>query len=277
MSWDRRCHARSPRLIRATFDSGPRVRKGLATDISESGAFVSTTSKPGVGAEITLTVHPPTGGQPVELRSVVVRVASAAPTGFAVRWTTASTRGAEAHLRAFLLDHLGVQARVTLAADGRALWTGEAVDAAEPEAAAAPAPAPTPAPEPPPVLEPHPSATYRAPERRPPPDERRRRPRVLSAGSVLFQLDGESTVAGTIRDINMSGMWVDTSEVPPRVGELVSCRYPLPDEITARLVGKVVRAEAGASTGFAVQLIRVDDRERPGAFERHLRERSTRD
>lgn len=99
--------------------------------------------------------------------------------------------------------------------------------------------------------------------------EKRRRGRVSAGKTVTFRL-ASVALDRVVEDVSLNGFWANVGACSPRVGELVSCRYPLPmdDRIhEARLVGRVV---GRGQEGFAVQLVRVDEPGEPEPFEGHV-------
>ncbi len=89
---------------------------------------------------------------------------------------------------------------------------------------------------------------------------------------VHFRLNA-TTLAGTVVDISETGMRITTDERRmPRIGDLLACRYPIAElaDHHVRLVGKVVRQDGEDRPGFAIALLRIDDRGMPGAFEAHI-------
>ncbi|MFT7625470.1 MAG: hypothetical protein ACI9WU_004661 [Myxococcota bacterium] len=102
--------------------------------------------------------------------------------------------------------------------------------------------------------------------------ERRTAERKETDARVHFRLNA-TTLSGEVHEISETGLWIVTDERRlPRVGDLLACRYPISElgNHDVRLVGKVVRQSADERSGFAIELVRVDDRGVPGAFRSHV-------
>lgn len=257
MGSDRRRHPRHPRLLRVVFDFDRRAEVGVTTDVSEGGAFINTVCFPAVGSRLDLT-HSTGDGPDLVLHSVVIRVVdtltriSVVP-GVAVRWLGASTAGTAEHLRAMLRQVLDVTADVRISREGRALWFADVPDRSSPEADALRAASLR-------------SDLARLEDVRPPlgpkaegtGHERRVAERTPLGIELLFYVN-QIPLHGRVRDVSLRGLWVHASERMPHIGDLVTCRYPLPgDAGPARLVGIVVRVEAGRNPGFGVEILRID-------------------
>ncbi len=102
--------------------------------------------------------------------------------------------------------------------------------------------------------------------------ERRDMVRMGADAGVHLRV-GETMLFGRVTDINHQGAWIATGERRlPRIGDIMAFIYPLApwSDHDIRLVGQVTRTSLGTSSGFAVELVQVDERGQPGAFERHL-------
>jgi len=90
------------------------------------------------------------------------------------------------------------------------------------------------------------------------------------AGLIFCMFCGVTTDLSRTGGVSLNGFWANVSTKTPKVGDLVSCRCPLPIEgriHQARLVRRVARV---GHNGSAVQLARVDERGAPGTFEDHV-------
>ena len=268
-STERRENRRRPRLLASSFEFAGRIFCGVTTDLSHTGGFINADTDVTFGTRLELRFTAP-GGPSVVIVSEVVRRVTAADgpiVGFAVRWIRAKTAGSPQHLRQFIKKALDVDGGVSQDDSGMAVWH-------------AVAPRKNTAPSLPSVSDLLSQAKKRPdidePERHPidasPSDsysEKRRRGRVPIDKTVTFRL-GSLAMDGVVEDISLNGFWANVGTRTPKVGELVSCRYPLPIDSRiheARLVGRVVRV---GHDGFAVQLVRVDERGEPGTFKDHV-------
>lgn len=102
--------------------------------------------------------------------------------------------------------------------------------------------------------------------------ERRCAERKETDARVHFRLNA-TTLTGEVHEVSETGLWIVTEERRlPRVGDLLACRYPIAElgDHDVRLVGKVVRQGTDRRAGFAIELVRIDDRGVPGAFRAHI-------
>ncbi len=101
--------------------------------------------------------------------------------------------------------------------------------------------------------------------------ERRDMVRLLADASVSFKHEG-TMLKGRVTDINHQGVWVASGERRlPRIGDILAFRYPVDSTgFQVRLVGQVIRTSVDRSAGFAMELVRVDERGQLGAFQLHL-------
>lgn len=277
MNHDRRQGARHPRLLRMTFDWEGDTYQAVTTDISAAGAFLNTIVYPTDGTVLEL-VHT-VGDASVRFAAVVRRVVdplsriSVVP-GIGVSWMRIWTRGSAAGLTKELegIFKQPVKVDAESGPDGRvAVWTP---GARSPISSAATR-----------------LADVRADLRqledvRPPIEgrtgplprvgtavERRATPRAEIGAEVTFYAN-RIPLAGRVRDLSLRGMWVVSSDgTLPQVGDVVTCRYPLPDADQlrwARLVGVVIRSLGGRAPGFAVEIIRIDNLGQSHAFESYI-------
>jgi len=95
--------------------------------------------------------------------------------------------------------------------------------------------------------------------------------RLLADASVSFKHEG-TMLKGRVTDINHQGVWVASGERRlPRIGDILAFRYPVDSTgFQVRLVGQVIRTSVDRSAGFAMELVRVDERGQLGAFQLHL-------
>ena len=276
MTIDRRRHARRARLIRLAFEWAGRAEVAVTTDLSEGGAFLNTTVYPPLGAELSLRFQPPGGLPPLSIRVAVRRVVDPLSRVSVVPGIGVSIREVRMSADPVVLadavrDLFAADVVVRTDPDGYAVWV-------PPHQAGDPSPdfarmsrvradlrdledlRPQAA-----------DTTDRA--------ERRSAPRV-ACGTDVTLYASRTPLAGRVRDISLRGMWIETAEQLPRVGDVVTCRYPMPTPQGpgwVRLVGVVVRAQGGRDRGLAVEIVRRDDLGNPGGFEAHLRDLGARE
>ncbi|MDP6943891.1 MAG: PilZ domain-containing protein [Myxococcota bacterium] len=105
------------------------------------------------------------------------------------------------------------------------------------------------------------------------PDERRLRPRIAASVPVSFFVHSRGTV-GRAHNVSRAGLYIETSEPPPKVGSRVNVRFPvrhgggnhvvlLTCEVTRH---RGPREKPGTRHGFAVCYLVVDELGRTGLF-----------
>lgn len=268
---DRRRHMRVPRLLKLSFVWEGLPEIGVTTDISLGGAFINTTVFPPHGSLLELHLASDQGPD-IVFEGIINRAIdplsriSVVP-GVGVRWRQATTTGTTAHLARVFSTVFDVDITTDTLPDGRSLWTPEyganahstqrlstvrqdldAIESVRPDVNAS------------------------APVNRYGKVEHRVTHRYDSGAQVTFYVN-RLPMNGVVRDISLRGLWVEGNGGIPRIGDVVTCRYPLPDQDGlrwARLVGVVVRAKAGDDQGFAVEIIRIDNLGAEGAFEKHI-------
>ncbi|MGM0576155.1 MAG: PilZ domain-containing protein [Myxococcota bacterium] len=108
-------------------------------------------------------------------------------------------------------------------------------------------------------------------------EERRGRPRIELSTPVTW-LTASAPHVGRARSLSRSGIYVETEDALPDIGERVVVRFPIPHAGKHQLViltTQVVRhrhagEQPGAAQGFAAKYVMVDELGRPGLLQHFL-------
>lgn len=265
MATDRRQHPRLPRLLKLFFDWDGLPTVAVTTDISVGGAFLNTTIYPAPDTRLTLRYRAD-GGLDLRFHATVERAIdplqriSVVP-GIGVRWRSVQTDGSPDQLARVLAELFEAPVQVRQE-NGASVWRPQAalksvrprLDVFKQDIEA--------------LDEVRPKLPDRPAQGR----ERRQTDRYDARAKVTFFVN-RRRLDGHVRDLSLRGLWVNCDGALPLAGDVVTCRYPVrkPSGLTwTKLVGVVVRTTEGASRGFAVEILRADDVDSPGAFEEHL-------
>jgi len=269
LSGDRRRYERTQRLIRLRFDWGGGNHFGVTTDLSFGGAFINTGVYPPPGTVLDFVYDPTGQGQPIIFTAVVQRVVdplsriSVVP-GIGIRWLQAMTHGSAESLSRLLTSLFKQEVGLELTPDGRVIWRPEHDDPADT-----------------PEFKRTRHAQVRddlskldrivAPVAEKPLD-RRSAPRFQTSTEVTVYVN-RLPLNGRVRNISLRGLWVEAEGFLPRVGDVVTTRYPIEhkgEDRWVRLVGVVIRTRPAPDSGFGLEIIRVDNLGVPALFEDYI-------
>jgi hypothetical protein len=110
-------------------------------------------------------------------------------------------------------------------------------------------------------------------------EDRRKRERLALAVPVSYFVNSRGTV-GRAHNVSRSGLYIETSQPPPKVGSRVNVRFPVRSNGTNHIVlltcvverHRGAREKPGTKMGFAVGYLVVDELGRTGLFSHFITE-----